>query len=231
MTTVKKPTSQLATNMDYIDFIDAPAVRDHLRRLPSLPPAQQCILIAQSGIRPLTDKLAALREIRDATPPEDFSRGCWTFQCDDPFPVILDRYLRTRAKRLVTFRKVGPGVVYVVESGYRNDSALFSTFDAALASVKELEDDGSPPVIRRRRIDETDGATLVAELSRKLEIVEIDVRGGPDAGNMRIWGGDLPNGYAHVPHPFKRGDIVRQGDAYFVLDGRSEEDGVVKRKF
>ena len=211
--------------MDYIDFIDAPAVRDHLRTLPPLPPAQRCILIAQSGIRPLTDKLAALREIRDATPPEDFSRGCWKFQCDDPFPVILDRYLRTRAERLVTFRKAEPGVVYVVESGYRNDSALFSTFDAALASVKELEDDESPPVIRRRRIDDTDGATLVAELSRKLEIAEIDVRGGPDAGNMRIWGGDLPNGYAHVPHPFKRGDIVRQGDAYFVLDGRSEEDG------
>ena len=211
--------------LDYIDFIDAPAVRDHLRRLPPLPPAQQCILIAQSYIRPLTDKLAALNAIRDATPPEDFSRGCWKFQCDDPFPVILDRYLRTRAERLVTFRKAEPGVVYVVESGYRNDSALFSTFDAALASVKELEDDESPPVIRRRRIDDTDGATLVAELSRKLEIAEIDVRGGPDAGNMRIWGGDLPNGYAHVPHPFKRGDIVRQGDAYFVLDGRSDEGG------
>ena len=211
--------------MDYIDFIDAPVVRDHLRTLPPLPPAQRCILIAQSGIRPLTDKLAALREIRDATPPEDFSRGCWKFQCDDPFPVILDRYLRTRAERLVTFRKVGPGVVYVVESGYRNDSALFSTFDAALASVKELEDDESPPVIRRRRIDDTDGATLVAELSRKLEIAEIDVRGGPDAGNIRIWGGDLPNGYAHVPNPFRRGDIVRQGDAYYVIHSTETADG------
>lgn len=105
--------------MDYIDFIDAPAVRDHLRTLPQLPPAQRCILIAQSGIRSLPDKLAALREIRAATPPEDFARGCWSFQCDDPFPVILDRYLRTREERLAAFRTAEPGVVYVVETGGR----------------------------------------------------------------------------------------------------------------
>ena len=209
--------------LDYIDFIDAPAVRDHLRTLPPLPPVQRCILIAQSAIRPLTVKLAALRGIRDATPPGDFARGCWAFQCADPFPVILDRYLQTRAERLVTFRKTEPGSIYVVESSYRSYGAPFSTFDAALASVKKLEDDENPPSIRRRRIDDSDSATLVAKLSRSLEIAEIEVEGGPNAGNMRTWGGDLPNGYAYVPHPFRRGDIVRQGNAYYVLDGSSEE--------
>lgn len=203
-----------------IDFIDAPAVRDHLRTLPPLPPAQRCILIAQSRIRPLPEKLAALREIRAATPPEDFSRGCWTFQCDDPFPVILDRYLETREERLALLRKAEPGVVYVVESGYRGGGygTPFSTFDAALASVEEIEDDEWPPSIRRRRIDDADGETPVARLSRKRELVEIDIEGGPDAGNMLIWGGDLPNGYAHVPNPFRRGDLVRQGDRYYVID-------------
>ena len=34
--------------MDYIDFIDSSAIRDHLRMRPPLPPAMQCILIAQS---------------------------------------------------------------------------------------------------------------------------------------------------------------------------------------
>ena len=58
---------------DYIDFIDSPAVCEHLRKLPPLPPAQQCILIAQSAIRPLTEKLAALREIRAVTSPDEFS--------------------------------------------------------------------------------------------------------------------------------------------------------------
>ena len=104
------PLAPIMDYMDYIDFIDAPTVRDHLRTLPPLPPAQQCILIAQSDIRPLTDKLAALREIRDATPPEDFSRGCWKFQCDDPFPVILDlscsRNTERRLSRPPTFRKI-----------------------------------------------------------------------------------------------------------------------------
>lgn len=211
--------------MDYIDFIDAPAVRDHLRRLPPLPPAQQCILIAQSDIRPLKDKLAALNAIRATTLPEDFSRGCWTFQCNDPFPVILDRYLQTRAERLVTFRKAEPGIIYGVSSGYGCCGAPFATFEEVLASIGQLDDDDDPPSIVRRRIGAPKDEWLVGKLSRKLEIVEIDIEGGPDAGNMRIWGGDLPNGYAHVPHPFKRSDIVRKGDAYYVLDGRSEESG------
>ena len=214
-----------AAGSDYINFIDAPAVRDHLRMLPPLPPAQQCILIAQSGIKPLEDKLAALKAIRAATPPEDFARGCWSFQCNDPFPVILDRYLRTRKERLALFRKAEPGVVYGVSSDYGCTEAPFSTFDAVLASIGKLDDDDDTPSIIRRRIDAPKDEWLVAELSRSLEIVEIDVEGGPDSGNMRIWGGDLPNGYAHVPNPFRRGDIVRQGDAYYVIHSTETADG------
>ena len=210
---------------DYIDFIDSPAVCEHLRKLPPLPPAQQCILIAQSAIRQLTEKLAALREIRTATPPDEFSRGCWKYQSKDSFPVILDRYLRVREKRLDLLEKAEPGVVYVVETSYssRGYGTPFSTFAAALTSIEPLEDDEWPPRIRRRRIDDPDGAMLVAELSRKLEVVEIDEEGGPNASS-RDWSGDLPNGYAYVPHPFKRGDIIRQRDSYYVLDESVEEN-------
>ena len=210
--------------MDYIDFIDSSAIRDHLRTLPPLPPAQQCILIAQSAIRPLTEKLAALREIRAATPPEEFTRGCWKYQSEDSFPVILERYLQVREARLALLEKAAPGVVYVVETNYRGGYGTpYSTFAAALASVEPLEDDEWPPRIRRRRIDDADGAMLVVELSRKLEVVEIDEEGGLDAGS-RDWSGDLPSGYAYVPHPFKRGDIIRQRDSYYVLDESVEEN-------
>ena len=209
--------------MDYIDFIDSPTIRDHLRTQAPLPPAQQCILIAQSSICPLTEKLAALREIRAATASEEFSRGCWKYQSEDSFPVILDRYLQVREARLALLEKAAPGVVYVVETNYRDCyGAPYSTFAAALVSVEPLEDDECPPRIRRRRIDDADGATLVAELSRRLEVVEIDEEGG-DAGS-RDWSGDLPNGYAYVPHPFKRGDIIRQRDSYYVLDESVEEN-------
>ena len=210
--------------MDFIDFIDAPVVRDHLRRLPPLPPAQQCILIAQSDIKPLTDKLAALNAIRAATPPEDFSRGCWTFQCDDPFPVILDRYLRTRAERLVTFRKAEPGVIYVVEDANGWCGAPFSTFDAAIASIKDTYEHYDMPAIIRRPIDDPGDEILDAALSRTKDIVEIISKRYHDAESGREWGGDLPNGYAQVPNPFKRGDIVRQfGDTYCVLADNADD--------
>ena len=210
---------------DYIDFIDSPTIREHLRTLPPLPPAQQCILIAQSDIRSLNEKLAALREIRAETPPEEFSRGCWQFQCDDPFPVILDRYIQTRENNLAALRVAEHGVVYVVEPGDGYGYiGPFSTFEAALGSVKEIADDEYPPTICRRRIDDhPHPATIVAELSRKREIIDVKTEGGPDAVLRNDWGGDLPNGYAHVPHPFKRGDIIRQGDSYYVLDESVEE--------
>lgn len=210
---------------DYIEFIDSPAIRNHLRTLPPLPPAQQCILIAQSCIRSLDEKLAALREIRTATPQGEFSRGCWRFQSDDSFNVILDRYIQSREENIAAFQVAEPGVVYVVEPGDGYGYVgPFSTFVAALGSVKEIADDEDPPSICRRRIDDhPHAATLVADLSRSREIVDVQAKGGPDAGLRRDWGGDLSNGYAYVPHPFKRGDIIRQGDSYYVLDESVEE--------
>lgn len=215
--------------MDYIDFIDAPAVRDHLRRLPPLPPAQQCILIAQSDIRSLKDKLAALNAIRATTLPEDFSRGCWTFQCDDPFPVILDRYIRTREEHLSRMRNAEPGFINVVEDADGWCGAPFSTFDAALASSHKLSWNDGPPSILRRPIDDPHGEILDATISRDREIAEIDAKRYHDIEWARNLGGELRNGYAQVPHPFKRGDIVRQfGDAYCVLsDNTDDADGRV----
>ena len=210
---------------DYIEFIDSPAIRDHLRTLPPLPPAQRCILIAQSERRSLDEKLAALREIRTATQQLEFSRGCWKFQSDDPFNVILDRYIQTREECLAALRVAEPGVVYVVEPGDGYGYiGPFSTFGAALDSVKEIADDEDPPSICRRRIDDhPHAATLVADISRSREIVDVQAKGGPDAGLRRDWESDLPNGYAYVPHPFKRGDVIRQGDSYYVLDESVEE--------
>ena len=210
---------------DYIEFIDSPAIRNHLRTLPPLPPAQQCILIAQSEIRSLDEKLAALREISAATPQGEFSRGCWRFQSDDQFNAILDRYIQSREENIAAFQVAEPGVVYVVEPGDGYGYVgPFSTFVAALSSVKEIADDEDPPSICRRRIDDhPHAATLVADLSRSREIVDVQAKGGPDAGLRRDWAGDLSNGYAYVPHPFKRGDVIRQGDSYYVLDESVEE--------
>ena len=149
-----------------------------------------------------------------------FARGCWAFQCDDPFPVILDRYIRTREERLAAIRKASPDAIYFaedVDGSWVGD--MFSTFEGALASVNPpVRADDAPPWIIRRSIDEPSGEILEAELTRGLEIAEITAKRYHDAECGRDWGGVLQNGYAHVPHPFQCGDIVRQfGDTYCVL--------------
>lgn len=210
---------------DYIDFIDSPAVRDFLRTRPALPPAQQCILVAQSEIAPLRDKLAALRAIRDASGPEDFSRGCWKFQSDDPFPAILDRYIRTREERLERLEAKQSGVVYVVEAGPLECGAgtPFSSFRAALDSIAGDDENPFPRCIRRRRIDDTAGAVLVARLTAGMQVWDVDVeRDGDEADMHERWAGDLPSGWAYVPHPFRRGDIVRQDGTFYVVTSGAE---------
>lgn len=69
----------------------------------------------------------------------------------------------------------------------------FSTFGAALASIKEIAEDDDPPSICRRSIDDhPHAATIVADLSRRLEIIDVRAKGGPDACLRNDWGGDLP---------------------------------------
>ena len=213
--------------MYYVDFIDSPTLRDHLRTLPPLPPAQRCIIIAQSDIRSLEDKLAALREIRSSTPIEEFAHGRWKFWSDEPFPVILERYIETREQRLTTIRKPKPGIIYFVEDCNGWCGAPFSTFDAALASVKRISGDDDPPSIIRRPIDDPSGEILDASLSREREIVEIRSKRYHCVDTRRDRESDLPSGYAHVPHPFKYGDIVRQWESYYcvIAQNPKEDDG------
>ena len=87
--------------MDYIDFMDSSTIRDHLRRRPPLPPAMQCVLIAQSECRSLEDKLAALRKIRAETPPEGFADGEYQLACNDlGFADALDLHIQRKEERL-----------------------------------------------------------------------------------------------------------------------------------
>jgi hypothetical protein len=88
-----------------------------------------------------------------------------------------------------------------------------------------------PPSILRRPIDDPGGEILDATLSCTKDIVEIISKRYHDAELGREWGGELQNGYAQVPYPFKRGDIVRQfGDTYCALtDVADDADGRVPK--
>lgn len=209
-------------NADYIDFIDSNSVREHLRRRPPLPPAMQCILIAQSVCRSLEDKLAALRKIRAETPSEGFAEGEYQLACNDlDFAAALDRHIQRKEERLAAFLAPAPDVVYVPHdprNGY--DLATFAMFAECLDSLRAIKpDDGSEHItIARCRTGKPDDMLRgFLGPGKVLVDVETEEDGRIDSGSDE-WRWNFAKAYVRVPHGFHPGDIVRWGeDDYSVV--------------
>lgn len=202
--------------MDYIDFIDSEAIRDHLRRRPPLPPAMQCILIAQSECRSLEDKLETLRKIRVETPPEGFADGEYQLACNDlGFTDAIDRHIQRKEERLAAFLAPAPDVVYVPHdprNGY--DLASFATFTECLDSLRGIEsaDERDAITIARCRTGKP-GDTLTGFLGPGKVLVDVETG---DDGHIDYdddaWRWNFAKAYVRVPHGFRSGDIVQWGD-------------------
>lgn len=202
--------------MDYIDFIASEAIRDHLRRRPPLPPAMQCILIAQSECRSLEDKLETLRKIRAETPPEGFADGEYQLACNDlGFAEALDRHIQRKEERLAAFLAPAPDVVYVPHdprNGY--DLASFATFTECFDSLRDIEsaDERDAITIVRCRTGKP-GDTLTGFLGPGKVLVDVETE---DDGHINYdddaWRWNFAKAYVRVPHGFRSGDIVQWGD-------------------
>ena len=202
--------------MDYIDFIASEAIRDHLRRRPPLPPAMQCILIAQSECRSLEDKLETLRKIRAETPPEGFADGEYQLACNDlGFAEALDRHIQRKEERLAAFLAPAPDVVYVPHdprNGY--DLASFATFTECFDSLRDIEsaDERDAITIVRCRTGKP-GDTLTGFLGPGKVLVDVETE---DDGHIDYdddaWRWNFAKAYVRVPHGFRSGDIVQWGD-------------------
>ena len=218
---------------DYIDFIDSTAIRNHLRTLPPLPPAMQCILIAQSARRSLEDKLAALREIRAETPTEGFADGEFQLACNDlDFAAALGRHIRRKEDRLAAFLAPAPDVVYVPQdprNGY--DLASFATFAECLKSLRDIEsvDVREGITIARCRTGKPDDR-LTGYLGPGKALVEVEAEedGRIDSGYDE-WRWNFAKAYVRVPHGFRPGDIVRCGDGEYSVVVHPELPTVIEK--
>lgn len=206
--------------LSYLDFIDSLSLREDLRLWKTLPPAMQCILIAQSRHRTLADKLTALRKIRAATPPEDFADGEYQLACRDlDFASALDRHIRRKEELLAAFLASAPDAVYVPHDqrdGY--DPATFATFDECLASLRAIEADDLDReylYIARCRTGKP-GDTLTGFLGPGKALVDVETEddGHADSG-YEEWRWNFAKAYVRVPPLFRPGDIVRWGEERF----------------
>lgn len=205
---------------DYLDFIDSRSLREDLRLWRTLPPAMQCIVVAQSGRRSLADKLAALRELLAATPPGDFADGEYQLACNDlDFAAALDRHIRRKEERLAAFLAPAPDAVYVPHdprNGY--DIAAFATFAECLESVRDIgaDNDGQILVVRCRAGKPDDTLTGFLGPGKVLADVESEKDGCIDSAYDE-WRWNFAKAYVRVPPLFRPGDIVRWGDERFAV--------------
>ena len=218
----------------YIDFIDSRSLREDLRLWKPLPPAMQCILIAQSECRSLTDKLEALRGIRSATPPGDFADGEYQLACNDlGFAAALDRHIRLKEKRLAAFLAPAPDAVYVPHDprdGY--DPASFATFAECLESLPAIEPDdldrGHIYIARCRTGKPDDTLTGFLGPDKVLVDVETEDDGCTDS-SYDEWRWNFAKAYVRVPPLFRSGDVIRYGDEEFAVVVHPERPPVPER--
>ena len=212
----------MKTTTDYLDFIDSRSLREDLRLWRTLPPAMQCILVAQSERRSLVDKLAALRKIRAATPPGDFADGEYQLACNDlDFAAALDRHIRRKEERLAAFLAPAPDAVYVPHdrrNGY--DVASFATFDECLASLRAIEaedlDREHIYIARCRTGNPADTLTGFLGPGKVLADVETEEDGRIDY-DYDEWRWNFAKAYVRVPPLFRPGDVIRCGDKEFAV--------------
>lgn len=203
---------------DYLDFIDTTSLHEDLHLWRTLKPAMQCIIIAQSGRRSLTDKLAALREILAATPPKDFDDGEYQLACNDlDFASALERHIRRKEERLAAFLAPAPDAVYVPHdsrNGY--DPAAFATFAECLESLPAIEHDIDRQIcVVRCRTGKPDGKlTGFLGPNKVLVDVETEDEGLIDSDDDE-WRWNFAKAYVRVPPLFRTGDVVRWGDEGF----------------
>ena len=183
------------------DFYDTRTLKEYFAQHP-LPPAVECILIAQSS-HPMKNKLEALTERWEAYSTEDFHAGTYCFLYDPPgeFRCKLRRYIDKMQYAMNLIIKPDEQIFYDV---YEDDDVLptegrFHTFQQARRFMIQECVDPRSGISRVNLNDEFD--TFVYRLTDDYMVSEISC--------LDMWQFNLDDADVKIPPCFHAGDLVK----------------------
>ncbi len=115
-------------------FIDSHTLRRMLE-CKTLPPAVECILIAHSACRSVTDKINAIRERLDTYTDEEFAVGDYEWHSKD-FRQGAEYYINELEKALELLKDKNGNAVYLIEGEFpKYDRIVFDNWKDAFNEV------------------------------------------------------------------------------------------------
>ena len=190
--------------MDVLDFIDSPTLGEMMKSR-DVPPAIECILIAQSDRRSITDKAAAICERLDKYTDEDFEEGIYHCPFDN-FRECAERYVAHIKKAEKLINEQEPDVVYVIKclDGIYDGSVWDSYQEAQYLARHGIR--GECTIIRRKI------NSCIPDMKYYLNKMKVIID---------VWSRDLDEdeslrfSCAELNDDYKTGDIVCYSDGYY----------------
>ena len=190
--------------MNVLDFIDSPTLREMMKSK-DIPPAIECILIAQSDRKSITDKASAIRERLDKYTDEDFEKGI--YHC--PFNNLrecAERYISHIEKAEKLINKQESDVLYVIKClDAIYDGAVFGNYPDAMRLARHGIR-GECTIIRRKINSYT--PDMEYYLNKMKVIIDVWSRDLDVDESLRF-------SCAELNDDFKTGDIVCYSDDGF----------------
>ncbi|MBQ8960028.1 MAG: hypothetical protein IJ071_02285 [Ruminococcus sp.] len=195
---------------EFLEFIDSKTLREQLKGT-DLPPAVECIIIAQCRGRSLEDKLTAIEDRTSRYTAEEFKKGPYNFGGGDLREAAV-RYIADKRALLAEAREHKENEVYVFEEAEMiSSTTICRTLDDAIEAAEVLcFEDESCRIVKQKTFD-MDDCGLRIVLDPRKEVTDVYRRDNLDTDHDLAWA------YAEIPHTFSAGDIVRCGEKYAVV--------------
>ena len=213
--------------MNILDFINSRDVRAHLKTISYVPDSLTAAFIVwQSKDHTLAEKEEAFKWIINNIPDMSIPEHIYHSERKS-LHQLLKEYNRLISAHIKAFERGEIGTIYdfsvyysAPDNEWVSDEALYSSFDGVIAAVKvELEDKelGKPKRIRiRRRVLNSRLGCDYLSLTSDMEYYSLDMGTVlPDEDNEILH--LFENLCLPSPHPFKKGDIIRECAGKYLL--------------
>ena len=192
--------------MNILNFIDSSALRKMMENR-KIPPAIECILIAQSKRCTVTEKAAAIRERLDKYTDEELEEGIYSCSFDD-FREGTERYIEHIEKAEKLLNEHEPNVIYVIRcDDICYDGAAFDSYEKAVKLVRLAF--GDECRIVRRKINGLD-PDMTYYLNKKKKIYDVRSQELEEDESLAFSCAELNDDY-------KTGDIIKYSDENFAV--------------
>ena len=222
--------------MNVTKFINSKSIAKYLEDIKyKFSALEAAYLVWQSKFTTLNEKLSAWEEIFSSMPDESVSKRRWGWRTDEPsLHAFLKRYIEFNKRQIEEFYKEGKNYVYsfaqLSDSDERcyEDGRIFNSLSKCKSAIKEYREK-SIKFYEIKKYTLNDDSYSKATVDKKGEIFDLYSVVTGDWSKEELELTQRFDGlWIKLPTPFKRGDLVYQGNRRVYMGVKEKEPFVLQ---